>query len=163
MGHDESEQLEDLARRLERRVQAKLIELATNPQAAVDLMDIAAGCLRSRMRMPDELADWLATGLSQAAKANPKERGAVLATKLNLKGESGRPGVSGEYKAAQLVYEHDAKTDTERRGQYDALVSEVMEALDVSRTKAKGLISEARDRIEEDGPPPSWPQIMSRK
>ncbi len=152
-----------LERQLGRRVKARLVELAEDPVAAIDLMEIAAGCLRARMPMPDELADWLATALSQASKAPPDKRAATLVSKLSLKGEAGAPSKGGKLVVASLVYEYDTRSPDERQGQYAALVAEVASKIGGSETTAKRRIREAREAIEANGPPPQWREVWSRK
>lgn len=152
-----------IERQLGRRVRARLVELTKDPSAAIDLMEVAAGCLRARMPLPDELADWLATALSQASKAAPDKRGATLVSKLSIKGEAGAPTKGGKLVVASLVYEHDTRSPDERQGQFAALVAEVASKIGGSETTAKRRIREAREAIEANGPPPQWREVLSKE
>lgn len=134
------------------KVAVLLYEAKQRPDAAAELLELAAEYLRAGEVMPEALAEYLASALHKAAKANGPDRGNVLAQELMVKQSANAPIKGREFDVLLSIVKHDANVQSvpkEKRPLEKQLVSEVMAALGVGERTAKQRIKEARLGIVE--------------
>lgn len=150
------------------KVAVLLFEAKTRPDAAAELLEMAAEYLRAGEVMPEALAEYLASALDKAAKANGADRGDVLAQELMMKQSANAPTKGREFDLLLAIVKHDAKVQSlpkriskelkkslpegvtvALRPLEKELVTEVMVALGVGERTAKQRIKEARGGMAE--------------
>lgn len=134
------------------KVAVLLFEAKTRPDAAAELLEMAAEYLRAGEVMPEALAKYLASALHKAAKANGPDRGEVLAQELMVKQSANAPIKGRDFDVLLSISKHDAKVQSvpkEKRPLEKELVTEVMATLRVGERTAKQRIKEARVGMAE--------------
>ncbi len=129
------------------KIAVLLREAKTRPDAAAELLELAADYLRAGEVVPEPLAEYLASALHKAAKANGADRGKVLAQELMVKQSANAPIKGREFDVLLAIVKHDAKVQSvpkEKRPLEKELVSEVMAKLSLGERMAKQRIKEAR-------------------
>ncbi len=141
----------------EAKISEILRKVINDPNAAVELLSIAADCLKDREPIPDALADYLSDAFKQAVRTKtPKngrriedERINQLAHGLYMKHrpEGGAPRKDvphGGILLAVAVY-----GDTEANEAETGLRSAIAEAGGVSKNTARTRIEETRDKLKK--------------
>lgn len=141
----------------EAKISELLRKVINDPNAAVELLSIAADCLKARETIPDALGDYLSNAFKQAVRTKtPKngkrieeERINQLAHGLYMKHgpEGGAPRKDvphGGLVLAVAVY-----GDTEANGAEVGLRSAIAEVGGIAKNTAKTRIEETRDKLKK--------------
>ncbi|WP_054304477.1 hypothetical protein [Gemmobacter sp. LW-1] len=128
-------------------VEQLLHRAKTEPDAAAELLQIAALYLRRAMTMPVELAEYIANAFSKAADAEILDRRDTLAAELHLQRKANAPVKVRPTDVVAMVMGHDyhneIKTNKTPRLEKQ-LVSDIILRFKVSDSKARSLIKAAR-------------------